>query len=60
MTELEKREAFIRRLSKAPHAARGFFETIASHFERRNDTAVKYTRKDSGAALRSAVPAKYS
>ncbi|MCA9913730.1 MAG: hypothetical protein KC496_10295 [Anaerolineae bacterium] len=48
MTGQEKREKFIRKLDGAPHAARGFLETIAAHFERRNDTAVKYTQKDGG------------
>jgi hypothetical protein len=48
MTEQEKREKFIRKLDGAPHAARGFLETIAAHFERRNDTAVKYTQTDGG------------
>ena len=48
MNEEEKRQIFIRRLNSAPHAAKGFFETVATHFERRNDTAVKYTRKDGG------------
>lgn len=43
MNELEKRERFLRTLERAPHAAKGFFETIANHFERRNDTDVKYT-----------------
>jgi hypothetical protein len=48
MTEAEKREGFIRRLQSAPHAARGFFETIAAHFERRNDAEVKYARTNGG------------
>lgn len=48
MTDDEKREKFIRRLKDAPYGARGFFETVASHFERRNDTSVKYTATNGG------------
>lgn len=44
MDEERTRENFYLRLERAPHAAKGFFETIATHFDRRNDTAVKYTR----------------
>ncbi|WP_139280790.1 hypothetical protein [Shimia gijangensis] len=48
MTDDEKRDKFIRRLKEAPHGAKGFFETIATHFERRNDTSIKYTSTNGG------------
>ncbi|MDQ2092312.1 hypothetical protein [Marimonas arenosa] len=48
MTDEEKREKFIRRLKDAPHGAKGFFETVANHFERRNDTSVKYSATNGG------------
>ena len=34
---------FFQRLHDAPYAARGFFETVGSHFQRRNDVHVHYT-----------------
>ena len=37
------REEFYQRLHDAPYAARGFFETVGQHFERRNDVNVHYT-----------------
>ena len=43
MTQDEKRDNFVRRLKDAPYGAKGFFETVASHFELRNDCDVKYT-----------------
>lgn len=37
------REEFYQRLHDAPYAARGFFETVGEHFQRRNDVNVHYT-----------------
>jgi hypothetical protein len=44
----ERRDDFVRRLKDAPYGAMGFFETIAAHFERRNDCSVKYTHTNGG------------
>jgi hypothetical protein len=37
------KEDFYERLADAPYGARGFFETVGQHFERRNDVRVHYT-----------------
>ena len=42
------RENFYARLDTAPHAVRGFFETIVQHFERKNDVLVRHTNSDGG------------
>jgi hypothetical protein len=36
------RENFYARLDTAPHAVRGFFETIIQHVERKNDVLVHF------------------
>lgn len=36
-------ERFFEHISKAPHAARGFFETVCEHFRPRNDVSVRFT-----------------
>lgn len=37
------REGFYKHLASVPHGARGFFETVGQHFERRNNVQVHYT-----------------
>ena len=37
---------FFEHISKAPHAARGFFETVCEHFRPRNDVSVRFTNTD--------------
>lgn len=49
------REHFYERLKDAPHAARGFFESIADHFERDNMVYPHYTDTNGG-DLRLAIP----
>lgn len=49
------REHFYERLKDAPHAARGFFESIAEHFERDNMVRPHYTDTNGG-DLRLAIP----
>ena len=49
------RENFYARLDTAPHAVRGFFETIIQHFERKNDVLVHHTDTNGG-DLRLAIP----
>ena len=49
------RENFYARLDTAPHAVRGFFETIVQHFERKNDVLVHHTNTNGG-DLRLAIP----
>lgn len=54
MGEIE-REHFYERLERAPHAARGFFETIFEHFQRDNMVTPHYTDTNGG-DLRLAIP----
>ena len=49
------REHFYERIKDAPHAARGFFESIAEHFERDNMVQPHYT-DTKGGDLRLAIP----
>ena len=42
------REHFYERIKDAPHAARGFFETIAEYFERDNMVQPHYTDTNGG------------
>tara|TARA_R110002020_G_scaffold319977_4_gene536003 strand:+ start:172 stop:609 length:438 start_codon:yes stop_codon:yes gene_type:complete len=60
MPEPEKNEiaehVFYERLNTAPHAVRGFFESIASHFSGRNDVRVHHTGTNT-ADMRLAIPA---
>ena len=49
------RENFYARPDTAPHAVRGFFETIIQHFERKNDVLVHHTNTNGG-DLRLAIP----
>ena len=49
------REKFEARIDKAPLAARGFFESVIEHFDKRNSVKVHYT-DTSGGDLRLAVP----
>ena len=49
------REHFYERLKDAPHAVRGFFESIAEHFERDNMVYPHYTDTHGG-DLRLAIP----
>lgn len=49
------RANFEARIEKAPLAARGFFESIIEHFEKRNSVKVHYTDTNGG-DLRLAVP----
>ena len=51
------REYFYERIKDAPHAARGFFESIAEHFERDNIVQPHYTDTNGG-DLRIALPAE--
>lgn len=55
MTEIS-RDNFYAKLDTAPHAVRGFFETIIQHFERKNDVLVHHTDTNGG-DLRLAIPA---
>jgi hypothetical protein len=54
MTEIS-RDNFYAKLDTAPHAVRGFFETIIQHFERKNDVLVHHTDTNGG-DLRLAIP----
>lgn len=54
MPEFNK-ERFYNKLETAPHAVRGFFETISEHFGRKNDVLVHHT-DTKGGDLRLAVP----
>jgi hypothetical protein len=49
------RDNFEARLDKAPLAARGFFESVIEHFEKRNSVKVHFTDTNGG-DLRLAVP----
>jgi len=49
-------DVFYERLNTAPHAVRGFFESIASHFSGRNDVRVHHTGTNT-ADMRLAIPA---
>lgn len=49
------RENFEARIDKAPLAARGFFESVIEHFDKRNSVKVHYTDTNGG-DLRLAVP----
>ena len=49
------RENFEARLANAPLAARGFFESVIEHFDKRNSVKVHFTDTNSG-DLRLAVP----
>jgi hypothetical protein len=49
------RANFEARIEKAPLAARGFFESIIEHFDKRNSVKVHYTDTNGG-DLRLAVP----
>lgn len=49
------REHFYERLERAPHAARGFFESIYEHFERDNMVVPHHTDTNGG-DLRLAIP----
>jgi hypothetical protein len=49
------REHFYERINDAPHAARGFFESVAKHFERDNMVQPHYTDTN-GEDLRLAIP----
>ena len=49
------RENFYAKLDTAPHAVRGFFESIVQHFERKNDVLVHHTNTNGG-DLRLAIP----
>ena len=49
------RENFEVRLANAPLAARGFFESVIEHFDKRNSVKVHFTDTNSG-DLRLAVP----
>lgn len=40
---LSAQQNFFEHLAKAPHAARGFFETVYEHFRPRNDVDVRFT-----------------
>jgi len=51
------REHFYERIKDAPHAARGFFESIAEHFDRDNMVQPHYTDTNGG-DLRLAIPGK--
>ena len=42
------REHYYERIKDAPHAARGFFETIAEYFERDNMVQPHYTDTNGG------------
>lgn len=53
MSEINK-EQFYSKLETAPHAVRGFFETITEHFSRKNDVLVHCTDTNKG-DLRLAV-----
>ena len=50
------RENFYAKLDTAPHALRGFFETITHQFERKNDVLIHHT-DTSGRDLRLGIPA---
>ena len=54
MTDIS-RDNFYAKLDTAPHAVRGFFETIIQHFERKNDVLVHHTDTNGG-DLRLAIP----
>ena len=41
-------EVFFSKLHAAPHAARGFFESISTHFKRKNDICVHHTGTNNG------------
>ena len=41
--EKSAREKFFERIEAAPLAARGFFESVAEHFQYRNDVDVRFT-----------------
>ena len=49
------RETFEARLANAPLAARGFFESVIEHFDKRNSVKVHFTDTNGG-DLRLAVP----
>jgi hypothetical protein len=49
------RENFEARIDKAPLAARGFFESVVEHFDKRNSVKVHFTDTNGG-DLRLAVP----
>ena len=49
------RENFEARIENAPLAARGFFESVMEHFDKRNSVKVHFTDTNSG-DLRLAVP----
>lgn len=54
MTEIP-RDNFYERLERAPHAARGFFESIFAHFQRDNMVEPHHT-DTKGGDLRLAIP----
>jgi|GEM_PF-843776 len=56
MSEIS-RENFEARLANAPLAARGFFESVIEHFDRRNSVKVHFTDTNGG-DLRLAIPGK--
>lgn len=56
MSEIET-GLFYKKLETAPHAVRGFFETITEHFSRKNDVLVHHTDTNKG-DLRLAVPSE--
>ena len=50
------REEFYEKLSDAPFAAKGFFETIESRFEGRNSAFVNFTGAKKRGDMRIAIP----
>jgi hypothetical protein len=50
------REEFYEGLLDAPHAVRGFFETVEARFEQRNTADVHFTRSQKGCDMRIAIP----